>query len=535
MTTSETAREYIAKLGWSIIPCKKDKHPFIAWNEFNDRLPTTEEVDNWEKKYHNHNIALVTGNLSGVCIIDVDTTEGRRELQRYVSDDIRTPMVSTPSLGLHLYFKMPTIPIGNAVRFLPGVDVRAEHGYAVLPPSVGASGVSYEWLPGLSPFEVPVAELPPALLELLVPKLTITQNGLFNRGRKMPEGDILVSGRRDEDLFHAANGMIRGGMSYQETLDYLLILASRCDPPFSQAEARAKVDSAIKRAMSRERSIGTEIQEWIGDSRGWFSIKDAYHQLGLNTRSLQKIAMATIHEMIIEKAIEQHGSLNGMYRKIMNDANFITLEEQVDPYMDIAWPFQIENYVLTLPKSIAIVAGTPNSGKSALLLNVARMNQDNFKVRYFSSEMGKTEIITRVKKFGFPLNTWKVEFLERSENFADLIIPNGLNIIDFLEVHTDFFAVGGEIKKIFDALDQGLAVIALQRNPGAPTGIGGFRSMEKPRLYLNMDHGKIQIAKAKNWAQERLNPNGLKCEFNIVNGCSMRQKTGWTTDQSFFS
>lgn len=527
MTNTEAIKEYMRKFGWSLIPVKKDKHPFIAWNEYNDRLPTIGEIDKWGKRYHNHNIALVTGKLSGVCIIDVDTTEGHRELKRYVPDDLRTPMCSTPSLGLHLYFRMPSVPLGNAVRFIPGVDVRAEHGYAILPPSIGLSGVSYEWLPGLSPEEVPLADIPPELLEMLVPKMTITTEGLFNRGRKMPEGELLMSGRRDEDLFHAANGMIRGGMGYQETLDYLLILASRCEPPFSPEEARLKVDSAIKRAMSRERNISTEVQDWIGDSRGWFSVKDMYHQLGLSTRTLQKIATASLKALTEERAIEQHTSLNGMYRKTVTDANFITLEDIPDPYVDIMWPFSMEEYVLTLPKSIAIFAGTPNSGKSAMMLNVARMNQDQFQVRYFSSEMGKNELTTRVKKFGYPLDSWNVEFLERSGDFQDLILPNGLNLIDFLEIHESFFAIGGEIHKIFNALDQGVAVIAIQKNPGASTGLGGYRGLEKPRLYCNIEYGKIEIAKAKTWASEMTNPNGLKCTFSIVQGCHLRQTTPW--------
>jgi len=528
MSSKDAAMKYITELGWSIIPVKKtDKVPLVSWGEYADRLPTADEVEQWHRKHKDFNMGVATGNLSGVIIIDIDTPEGKNELKRYIPDDIVTPMCSTPSLGLHLYFKTPAVPISNAVRFLPGVDVRAERGYAILPPSIGRSGVSYEWLPGLSPFEVPVAELPSAVLELLTPRMTLTPDGLFNRGRRMPEGDLLAHGRRDEDLFHAANAMIKGGAGYQETLDYLLILASRCDPPFSPEEAKIKVESAVRRAIARERNIDQEVVEWIADTRGWFNIKDLFHQNGLLTRPLQKIAISTINRLVQEKHIENHTSMNGMYRKVQSDMKSIELEEIPDPYLDIVWPFGIEDYVHTLPKGVAVISGSPNSGKSAFMLNLARMNQDRFRIRYFSSEMGQAEIVTRVRKFGYPLNSWNVEFFERAQNFADVLLPNDFNIIDFLEVTDAFYLVGEEIRKIFNALDTGVAVIGLQKNPGAPTGIGGYRGLEKPRLYLNMEPGKIEIAKGKNWANPMENPNGLKTEFKLHNGCSFRQVTEW--------
>jgi hypothetical protein len=525
---ADDIKRYQRELGWSIIPVKKqDKVPYVSWAEYIDRHATEDEIDKWASKFPKMNIAVITGRTSGVVIIDIDTQEGKEHLKRYVPNDIVTPMCSTPSLGLHLYFKVPTVPITNSVRFLPGVDVRAERGYAIIPPSMGRSGVSYEWLPGMSPFDVPVADMPGPLLELLIPRMEVTPDGLFNRGHRMPEGDLLVSGRRDEDLFHAANVMIRGGAGYQETLDYLLILASRCDPPFDPNEARLKVESAVRRAMARERNIASEVNEWVGDTLGWFNVKDLYHQLGLGTQALQKIAKQALRAMIDEKVLEAHTSMNGMYRKTQSDVNIIKLDEIDNPYLDITWPFEIEQFVLTLPKSIAVVAGTPNSGKSAFLLNTARMNQDRFKVRYFSSEMGQAEIVTRVKKFGFPLSSWNVEFIERSDHFQDLILPDGFNVIDFLELHDNFFILGGEIKKIFDALNEGVAVIAIQKNPGAATGIGGYRGLEKPRLYMNMEPGKIEIVKGKNWTTEFENPNGLKTNFNLVNGCSFRQTSEW--------
>jgi hypothetical protein len=70
--------------------------------------------------------------------------------------------------GRHLYFRAPTTPIGNtAGRLGPGVDVRADRGCVVAPPSPHASGGTYSWAPGLAPEETPLEELPEWLLHLL--------------------------------------------------------------------------------------------------------------------------------------------------------------------------------------------------------------------------------------------------------------------------------------------------------------------------------------------------------------------------------
>lgn len=60
-----------------------------------------------------------------------------------------------------------------------------------------------------------------------------------------------------------------------------------------------------------------------------------------------------------------------------------------------------------------------------------------------------------------------MDFVERSSNFADAIDPDGINIIDFpFEVHDNFYAIGAEIKKIFDALKGGVVFIAIQKRTG---------------------------------------------------------------------
>ena len=75
-------------------------------------------------------------------------------------------------------------------------------------------------------------------------------------------------------------------------------------------------------------------------------------------------------------------------------------------------------------------------------------------------------------------------------------------------------------------LQKGICIIALQKNRGTDLGLGGFRSMEKARLYLAMEPGKIKIVKAKNWATNT-NPNGLQLEFKLIQGCQFQVVSDW--------
>ena len=154
------------------------------------------------------------------------------------------------------------------------------------------------------------------------------------------------------------------------------------------------------------------------------------------------------------------------------------------------------------------------------------LNMSSHRIHYFSSEMGSIELRDRLSKFDLPLTAWKFDPRERSSNFADVIAADEINIIDFLEIHDEFYRVGAMIKEIFDKLKSGIAIIALQKNPNTDYGLGGLRSLEKARLYLAMEPGRIKIVKAKNWAGQE-NPNGLMLDFKLVQGCKFIIDGGW--------
>ena len=163
----QAALTYTEKFGFSVIPIRPDKKPYIKWEEYQKKRTIPEEIRAWWNKWPGAMIGIVTGRISGIVVIDIDTEEGREAIQDYIPDSLIIPTATTPKGGQHLYFKCPENPPGNNARTIPGCDLRAEGGYIIAPPSMNGATKCYEWLPGLSIEEVELPALPDAYLSYL--------------------------------------------------------------------------------------------------------------------------------------------------------------------------------------------------------------------------------------------------------------------------------------------------------------------------------------------------------------------------------
>ena len=216
--------------------------------------------------------------------------------------------------------------------------------------------------------------------------------------------------------------------------------------------------------------------------------------------------------------------------------------ERRNRLVDIKWPLGIHEMAGLYPGTMAVIAGTPNSGKTALCLQMVRMNMDKWPVYYFSSEMVSEEMEDRVWLFGENPNDWNWHPFERNVNFADVIEPNALNIVDYLELSDDFYKVNKYLTDIVNKLDKGVAIVALQKNWSQKrkdgSGIidlarGGVGSIEKPRLYISMDRaegsilGTLKLSKVKIPVDPRNPTGGLQCTYKTPGGYRIEQFGEW--------
>lgn len=128
------AFEYAVR-GYSVIPIRKNKLPQIdSWRAYQTEAADEAQIEAWWKKYPSANIGIVTGKISGITVVDIDTKGGKAvPLDTFPE----TYTVKTPTGGFHLYYQYDASIQQTANTFpqFPNVDIRNDGGYVIAPPS----------------------------------------------------------------------------------------------------------------------------------------------------------------------------------------------------------------------------------------------------------------------------------------------------------------------------------------------------------------------------------------------------------------
>lgn len=117
------------EMGFSVIPCQKNKKPFVKWEQFQEKPASRDQIKKWWKRWPDANPAIVTGAVSGVDVVDADSEAGKQALEEFLPETLLIPTVKTPK-GYHFYFKHSP-GLQNGTRVLHDCDVRASGGYVL--------------------------------------------------------------------------------------------------------------------------------------------------------------------------------------------------------------------------------------------------------------------------------------------------------------------------------------------------------------------------------------------------------------------
>ena len=139
-----------ARRGVPVLPCEPGGKRPLTYNGFWDASADPRHVAAWWDRWPDANLGVPTGERSGLLVLDIDPGAGGPEslaaLERAHGAFPKTAKTRTGGGGVHIFFVYPaTQEVRNSAGKLgPGLDVRGEGGYVIVPPS-RTRGV-YEWL-----------------------------------------------------------------------------------------------------------------------------------------------------------------------------------------------------------------------------------------------------------------------------------------------------------------------------------------------------------------------------------------------------
>jgi len=230
----EHAKQYI-EMGYSVIPLRPGgKEPLIKWQEFTERKATESEILKWFASGDN-NLGLVSGRISGFVVVDVDGPDG---LESAAELGLNSTTVSLTGKGKQFFYAVPASPVRNAVRVMPGIDIRSEGGYVCAPPSRHENGKTYAWILGPSP------DLP-AFPESVVAAIAKTEVS----GKVLRHGpgwvsaalDGLTEGNRNDTFAQVVGKLHRSGLD--KTTIWTLLLPYARSSGFPDAELNSVIQS----------------------------------------------------------------------------------------------------------------------------------------------------------------------------------------------------------------------------------------------------------------------------------------------------
>lgn len=145
------------------------KHPRGVMHGKDDATTDEAQIRTWWGKYPTANIGCVPGR-NGYAVLDADAyKEVFAGADMLTLAEQETPTALTGGGGSHLWYrKHEGATYSNAPGTLPaGVDVRADGGYVLLPPSLHKSGSRYAWELGYGPHEIEAQTLPQRIHDIL--------------------------------------------------------------------------------------------------------------------------------------------------------------------------------------------------------------------------------------------------------------------------------------------------------------------------------------------------------------------------------
>lgn len=252
------ALKYAEEYGLAVFPLGyKSKKPLMKGG-FKNATTDPETIKEWWTEKPFANIGCACGKASGgLVVIDLDVDEekgidGYTSLRQWEHENGELPDtadVLTGRGGYHLYYKS-VVPMGSRIALLDGVDVRAEGGYTVLPPSIHPNGNQYDW--EQNPDDIPFAECDEVVYQLL--SLGDPKESDESKSFKMPT--TIPMGNRNGTLYKLACSLQAKGLADDVIRSTVhKVNQEQCEEPVEDDELDKTIDSALSKDKGNLRIV----------------------------------------------------------------------------------------------------------------------------------------------------------------------------------------------------------------------------------------------------------------------------------------
>ena len=333
--------------------CKSPgKHPLVS-RGFKDATTDIAVIQNWLQKWPLANWGMRTGDAtsggSGVVVVDIDAKSSGLEnwemLREEHPEPIETVSVSTGGAGLHLWFLYPDgLDIRSSASVLsPGIDIRANDGYVLVPPSKTIQ--EYQFI--LDPREIAIEPCPDWIVSRLINKAIAKQYPVGDR-----IGLEVHQGARHQTVLSMAGAMRRIGMTPVEMMASLLAVRDHRFDSGNHLVTDDEIEDVITWVNQKHRyypltDLGNaerfielfgskvrfcyELDSWfVWDGRRWKDRADA---------ELMKMAHTAVRSMFIEASnIDESDARRELIRHAILSESYFKVENMIrsaKPYLAV--------------------------------------------------------------------------------------------------------------------------------------------------------------------------------------------------------
>jgi hypothetical protein len=240
----------LAEKGLAVFPCASASKKPACTHGCLEATTDIITINAWWHENPRFNVAIATGTVSKIFVIDLDGVEAENALAAL--GQLPPTITVITARGRHIYFRLPSgiIVRNSAGKLAADVDVRGDGGYVLSPPSVHPDGSIYKWATSNSNT---FADPPLWLLNKAI------EAGANGNGHCTPASEWrelitagIREGQRNSTVTRLTGHLLRHYVDPHVTLELMQVWNTvRCNPPLPATDISTIVNSVAGRELKR--------------------------------------------------------------------------------------------------------------------------------------------------------------------------------------------------------------------------------------------------------------------------------------------